>query len=134
MDRTPRHLRTAVILRKHPLIRASHYLFLLPFPPSLRPLLVHYHAADLIIYIVGVLVMTILIVYGNRRPLVRIENQLMALYPHRGRHAEYHPLTDISDCRRSSPSRITMYFRNHEPVTLKLRKRDIEKLISALER
>ena len=134
MDRRPGHLRRAVILRKHPLIRASHYLFLLPFLPSLRPLLVHYQTADLIIYITGILLMTTLIVYGNHRPLLRIENQFITLYPLHGGHAEYHSLTDISDCRRSSSGRITIYVRKHEPVTLKLRKRDIEKLISAIER
>ena len=122
-----------MVFRKHPLIRASHYLFLFPFLPSLRPLLVNYRSADLIIYITGILVMTVLIVYGNHRPLVRIEKSQMALYPHRGRHVEYHRFTDIANYRRNSASRITVYFRKHEPVTLNLKKRDIEELITTFE-
>lgn len=123
-----------MVFRKHPLIRASHYLFLFPFLPSLPPLLVNYRSTDLIIYIIGFLVITALIVYGNHRPVVHIENRQMALYPHRGRHVEYHRFTDISNYRRNSANRITVYFRKHEPVTLNLKKRDIEELITTFEK
>ena len=123
-----------MILKKHPLTRVLHYLFLLPFLPALRPLLVNYRLVDLLVYTVGVVLVVVLVIYGNHRPLVRIENDGIFLYLHYRHNAEYHPFGEISGYRRNSPGRLTIDSRNHKPVTLHLKRQDLETLVNTLKK
>lgn len=119
--------------KKHPLTRAAHYIFLLPFLPALQPLLVHYRMADLIIYLSGIVLVLFLIIYGNHRPLLKTDNRGLNIFLHYRHNAEYHPYTGLENYSYSGGSRISLYSVDHRPVVLKMRKKDVENLISILE-
>jgi len=120
-------------VKKHPLTRAAHYFFLLPFLPALQPLLVHYRMADMIIYVSGIILVLFLLIYGNHRPLLKVSEKGLNLYLHYRHSAEYHPFTGLESFRRVGSSRIALYSRDHRPVILKMEKKDIENLINILE-
>ena len=119
--------------KKHAITRAAHYIFLLPFLPALRPLLVNYRLADMIIYISGILLVLFLVIYGNHRPLLKSDNRGLNLYLHYRHNAEYHPFSGLKNYRRLGNSRIKLYSADHRPVVLKMRKKDMKNLISLLE-
>jgi len=123
----------ALTLKKHPATRAAHYIFFLPFIPALRPLLVHYRMADMIIYLSGILLVLFLVVYGNHRPLVKTNEKGLRLFLHYRHNAEFHPFTGINNYRRLNLSRINLYSTDHRPVILKMKKDDVDTLISLLE-
>ncbi|MCK5737355.1 MAG: hypothetical protein KAH21_12795 [Spirochaetaceae bacterium] len=120
-------------IKKHPVTRAAHYFFLLPFLPALQPLLIHYRIADIVIYLSGIILVLFLIIYGNHRPLLKSESSGLNLYLHYRHNAEYHPFTGLKDYRRINNSRIILHSKDHRPVILKMKKNDIENLISILE-
>lgn len=120
-------------LKNHPLTRIAHYAFLLPFLPALRPLLVNFRMTDLIIYATGMALVIFLVIYGNQRPLLRIEEKHLSLYLHYRHKAETHPYEHISGFRKLSKTRIMLESRDHRPVTLRLRARDINTLVERLE-
>ncbi|RKX72243.1 MAG: hypothetical protein DRP70_06725 [Spirochaetes bacterium] len=119
--------------KKHPLTRAAHYIFLLPFLPALQPLLVHYRMADMIIYLSGIVLVLFLVIYGNHLPLLKTDSSGLNLFLHYRHNAEYHPFTGLENYRRSGSSRISLYSVDYRPVVLKMKKKDVEKLISILE-
>ena len=119
--------------KKHALTRAANYLFLLPFLPALRPLLVNYQLADMIIYISGILLVLFLVIYSNHRPLLKSDNRGLKLYLHYRNNAEYHPFSGFKNYKCLGNSRIGLYSADHRPVVLKMRKKDVEDLISILE-
>ena len=120
-------------LKKHPATRAAHYLYLLPFLPALQPLLVNYRMIDMIIYLAGIVLVLFLVIYGNHRPLLRVEPDRVCLYLHYRHNAEYHPFSGMIEYKRLSTSRITLFSKNQSPVILNMKKKDVEKLISRLE-
>ena len=123
----------ALTLKKHPATRAAHYLYLLPFLPALQPLLVNYRMVDMIIYLAGIVLVLFLVIYGNHRPLLRSGREGLSLYLHYRHTAEYHPFSGMINYKRLSGNRITLYSKNHRPVILNMKKKDVEKLISRLE-
>ncbi len=120
-------------VKKHPLTRAAHYLFLLPFLPALQPLLVNYRTADMIIYLSGIALVLFLVIYGNHQPLLKTERSGLNLFLHYRHNAEYHPFTGMKNYSRSRGSRISLYSVDHRPVILKMKKNDVDNLISILE-
>jgi len=120
-------------VKKHPLTRAAHYIFLLPFLPALQPLLVHYRMADMVIFISGIILVLFLLIYGNHRPLLKTNDKGLNLYLHYRHSAEYHPFSGMKNYRRIGSSRIALYSEDHRPVILKMKKRDVENLINILE-
>jgi len=121
-------------VKKHPLTRAAHYIFLLPFLPALQPLLVHYRLADMIIFLSGIILVLFLLIYGNHRPLLKADAKGLNLYLHYRHNAEYHPFSGLRNYRRIGSSRIALYSMDYRPVILKMKKSDIEYLIALLEK
>ncbi len=119
--------------KKHPLTRAAHYIFLLPFLQALQPLLVHYRMAYMIIYLSVIVLVLFLVIYGNHLPLLKTDSSGLNLFLHYRHNAEYHPFTGLENYRRSGSSRISLYSVDYRPVVLKMKKKDVEKLISILE-
>lgn len=122
----------SIRLKKHPLTRAAHYLYLLPFLPALQPLLVNYRTADMIIYLSGILLVLSLVIYSNHRPLIKSGSGGLSLYLHYRHNAEYHPFGDMTGYQRLSGNRISLFSKSHKPVVLNLKKDDVDKLISRL--
>lgn len=120
-------------LKKHPATRAAHYLFLLPFLPALRPLLTRTDIVALAVYLTGFALVTILIVYGNHRPLLRADDYDLRLDLHYRHLWEIHPYTDIQGYERHSRTRLTLHSADHEPVVLRLSSQDAERLVEQLE-
>jgi hypothetical protein len=125
---------SSLILKKHPVSRALHYLFLLPFLPALRPLLVNFHTLDAILYLSGMALVLFIIIYSNHRPLLCAENDSILLYLHYRHNAERHPYREIIGYQRISRNRIALHSRSHSPVTLALSGTDRLKLIDRLEK
>lgn len=98
----------SLVLKKHPLTRTAHYLFLLPFLPALQPLLVNYRLADMIIYAAGVVLVVFLVIFGNQRPLLRSGMGGLSLYLHYRHNAEYHPFNHMIGYRILSRNRISL--------------------------
>ncbi len=119
--------------KKHPLTRAAHYLFLLPFLPALQPLLVHYRTADMTIYLSGIVLVLFLVIYGNHQPLLKTDSSGLNLFLHYRHNAEYHSFTGMKNYSRSGSSRIRLYSVDHRPVVLTMKKNDVGNLISILE-
>ncbi len=122
------------VLKNHPLTRTLHYLYLVPFLPALQPLLVNFRTVDITIYLSGVALVTFLVIYGNQRPLVRIGKDGLSLYLHYRHNAESHPWSGIDEYRRINMTRISIVSRGHQPVTLRLKKSDVDLLITRLEK
>ncbi len=120
-------------LKNHPLTQLLHYLYLVPFLPALQPILVNFRPADTIIFLAGAFLVTFLVIYGNMRPLVHMDERGLSLFLHYRHNAEVHPWSGITGFTRLSSSRISIGFRSHQTVKLRLRKPDIDKLISRLE-
>ncbi len=123
----------ALTLKKHPVTRAAHYIFLLPFLPALQPLLVHYRMVDMIIYLSGLVLVLFLVIYGNHRPLLSFDSRGINLFLHYRHNAEYHSFSHMISYKRISSSRISLRSKDHRPVVLKMKKKDVEILISRLE-
>jgi len=123
----------SLILKKRPLTRAAHYLYLTPFLPTLHPLLVNFRTADMIIYAAGLALVFFLVVYGNRQPLLRSESDGLNLYLHYRHNAEYHPYSQMRGYRRLAANRLSLESLNHSPVILNLTKHDVDQLIIRLE-
>jgi len=121
-------------LRKHPLVRAAHYLFLLPFVPALRPLLVNFRVVDMAVYGGGVILVIFLVVYGNHRPLVVLHSGHLSLYLHYRHTAEIHPFSQMEGFRRLKAHRVMLYSRDHRPVPLTLTRRNADALVSRLRK
>ena len=119
-------------MKNHPVTRALHYLYLVPFLPALQPLLVNFRTVDMIIYLSGIVLVTFLVIYGNQRPLVRIGDDGLSLYLHYRHNAEIHPWSGITAYRRLASTRISIISRDHHPVKLRLKSADIDTLISRL--
>lgn len=122
-----------LVLKKHPLTRAAHFVYLLPFVPTLQPLLVDYRLTDTIVYAAGIVLVLFLVIYSNQRPLVRSVSGGLNLYLHYRHSAEFHPFTDITAYKRLSGGRIVLYSRAHAPVKLYMNKKDTAAVISRLE-
>lgn len=120
-------------LKNHPVTRLLHYLYLVPFLPALQPLLVNFRTVDMIIYLSGAALVTFLVIYGNQRPLVRVTSDGLNLHLHYRHKAENHPWSGISSYRRDSASKISIVSRDHHPVTLRLRKNDVDLIAARLE-
>ena len=120
-------------LKKHPATRFAHYLYLLPFLPALRPLLINFSIRDMAIYLAGILLVVSLVIYGNQRPLIRAERDGLMLYLHYRHEAESHPFSGIRGWKRRSATRLTLESENHRPVTLRLKKTDADRLAALLE-
>ena len=120
-------------LRQHPLTRFLHYAFLIPFLLCLRALLVNYSTLALIVYLAGFILVLVLIVYGNRHPLVQIQPNRLALFLNYNNKAEYFPWQEISGYTRISPVSIQLHSGSHQPISIKLGKTDVGILILKLE-
>ena len=120
-------------LKKHLATRLTHYLFILPFLPGIRSLLVEYRTLDLVIYLTGIVLILSLIIYGNSRPLVRIETARLSLYLSSRHTVEHHPYTGISAYKKLSPYRIRILSSGYQPVDLYLGKNDLNQLIRKLD-
>jgi hypothetical protein len=123
----------ALTIKKHPVTRAVHYLFLLPFLPALRPLLVNYRPADMVIYLSGIVLVVFLVIYGNHKPLLKTDRGGLSLYLHYRHNAEYHPFSGIVGYKRLSSNRIMIQSKGHRPVVLNMKKADMNTLISRME-
>ncbi len=110
----------------------AHYAFLLPFIPALQPLIVHYRLLDLAIYTVGALIVLFLIVYGNQRPYIRVDQKQLCLFLHYRHNAECHNFPNITGYRRTGTSKAVLYFREHRPVNLLLKPDDLNNLVNIL--
>lgn len=123
----------ALTIKKHPVTRAAHYLFLLPFLPALRPLLVNYRMADVIIYVAGIILVIFLVIYGNHQALLKSDRSGLNLYLHYRHNAEYHPFSGMTGYKRLSSNRVTLYSKGYSPVVLNMNKSDADKLIARME-
>jgi len=123
----------ALVLKKHPITRAAHYLFLLPFLPALRPLMVNFQPSHMIIYVCGVLLVIFLIIYGNQQPLLRSGREGLSIYLHYRQNAEYHPFAGMVGYRRVGRRRITIYSEDHRPIVLTMNISDVDTLIELLK-
>ncbi len=121
-----------VSFRHHPLTRAFHYLFLLPFVPALQPLIIHYRLLDMMVYLCSAILVIVLVVYGNQRPLIRIEENRLCLFLHYRHNAEYHPFEHITGYTRRKGSWITIHSENHRPLPLHLEEADLNVLVAVL--
>jgi len=122
-----------LILNKHPLVRAAHYLFLLPFTVALWPLIINFRALDFTIYSLGFALILFLIIYGNRRPLITSDEHGLHLYLHHGREVEFHPFNHIINYYPMSNGRISIALKNDLPIILFLKRSDLKKLTDILE-
>ena len=122
-----------LVLKKHPATRLFHYLYLIPFLPALRPLLVRFRVVDASVYLAGVVLVVFLVIYGNQRPLLRIENDRLLLYLHYRHDPESHPFSGIRKYRRRSQTRLTLESEGHRPVTLRLKRADADRLAAVLD-
>jgi len=120
-------------IRKHPLTRVAHYIFLLPFLPALQPLLVHYRKADVVIYLAGIVLVLFLIVYGNHLPLLKTTQNGLNIFLHYRHNAEYHSFKGLRNYKSLKGNRIILYSTDHRPVVLRMKKKDIENLIAVLK-
>lgn len=123
----------ALTIKKHPVTRVAHYLFLLPFLPALRPLLVNYRMADMIIYVAGVVLVVFLVIYGNHQALLKSDRLGLNLFLHYRHNAEYHPFSGMKGYKRLGSNRVTLYSKGYSPVVLNMNKNDVERLISRME-
>lgn len=122
-----------LVLKRHPVTRFVHYFFLLPFFPALQPLLVNFSIPDMSVYLGGVVLVTFLVIYGNRKPLVRTEKNRLCLYLHYKHNPESHPFSEIKSCKRRSANRLTLDSESFRPVTLRLKRTDADRLIARLK-
>ena len=124
---------TKLILNKHPVVRAAHYLFLLPFGVALWPLVTDFRILDFIIYSVGFALVLFLIIYGNHRPLLTSDKHGFHLYLHHGRKAEFCPFRHIASYHLMTNSRISITPKNDLPIILFLGRKNLKKLTDVLE-
>lgn len=121
-------------LIKHPVAtQLANYLFLLPFLLGFRALMHNSRQIDLVVYAAGIIIVLILIVYGNRKPLVQIESKQLLLHLSYKHQAERHPFNEISAYKRLSQNRIRIFSEQHQPVNLRLGKKDTIHLIAILK-
>ncbi|MCG8453786.1 MAG: hypothetical protein MI717_11465 [Spirochaetales bacterium] len=113
--------------------RLGHFLFLLPFLPALRPLLVNFHLFSTLIYGLGMAIILTLIIIANRQPLLVAEERGLRLNLHYRHSAEFHPYDRILSFRRRGKRRIVIESLDHKPVSLTLAKLDTDRLIKILE-
>jgi len=123
---------TKLMLNKHPIVRAAHHLFLLPFAAALWPLIINFRILDFIIYSSGFSLILFLIIYGNHRPLLTSDGRGLHLHLHHGREVEFHPFGHIANYCLMRNSRISITLKNGPPIILFLRRNDLEKLIGLL--
>ena len=123
----------AMVLKKHPITQIVNYCFLLPFLPALRPILINFRLIDIAIYGIGIILIIALIIYGNLRPLMLIEEKHLAIYLNYRHNIEIHPYREISAYKLFSPTRITLYSESQRPVSLLLKKSDMPILINTLK-
>jgi len=122
-----------LILKKHPIVRAAHYLFLLPFGAALWPLIINFRALDFIIYSVSFALILFLVVYCNRRPSLASDKRGLHLYLHNGREIEFHPFDHIISYYPISKRRVYIALKNDLPITLFLKPNDLKRLIDFLD-
>ncbi len=124
---------TPLVLKRHPVTRFVHYLYLLPFFPALRPLLVNFTIQDTSVYLGGIVLVTFLVIYGNKSPLVRVESDRLLLYLHYRHNAESHPFNGIRSCKRRSANRLTLDSKGFKPVSIRLKRTDADRLAARLK-
>jgi hypothetical protein len=124
--------KSGIIIKNHPLTRAAHYMFILPFIPVLQALLINYNFRDTIIYFSGIMLVIILVIYANQRPLIELEEKVILIHPHYRHKAEVHPYTEIISYSIMNNKRIILNSENHKPIILFLTKNDLIKLKNKL--
>ncbi|OQX28645.1 MAG: hypothetical protein B0D92_07820 [Spirochaeta sp. LUC14_002_19_P3] len=121
-------------LKKHLLIRLAHYLFLLPFLPGIQPLRASHSSGDLAIYFTGIAVVLSLIIYGNQRPLVTLENDRISVYLNYRHITETLPYSSITAWKKLSPRRIRIIPRELKPIDLYMNSKNADVLINRFEK
>ncbi len=120
------------VLKNHPNARLAHFLFLIPFILGLRSLLSGYSLADLVVFSFGGILVTVLIIYGNQRPIVTITEDRLLVYLNYRHTTESYLYDEINTFQKLSPHRIRIISKAHRSASLYLGKKDIDVLIKTL--
>ena len=121
------------VFKKNLLFRFSAYLLLIPFIPAIRPLLNSHTTEDLVIFICGILLSLFLILYSNRRPYVKINEQNLFVYLMYRHKPEIHYLSSIEKITLRSARKLTLYTDGFNPLDLRLGKKELIKLTELLQ-
>lgn len=124
---------SSLIIKKNPASRLASYILLLPFIPAVRPLLARQELSELIVFGIGFVLTLLMIIYSNSKPYVRVADKnlyINLLYRYK---PEIHKLSSIEKIQQKSSRSLILETSGFDPLEIKLRKKEMKKLIARLE-
>ena len=120
------------VFRKHRLARAFNFLFLIPFVMGLRPLIIRFDQLDFLLYFIGMVIITTLIVISNHLPYVTLEGDRLILNLHYYQKPEVHFLERITSIETLSSHSLKIHSRDFKPVRIHMNPSDVNSLLKLL--
>lgn len=121
------------VIKKNILSRLASYILLVPFVPAIRPILARHDNAELVLFISGFFLTLILIIISNNKPYIRLTEKnlfIFLLYRHK---PEIHSFSSIESARLLTARRLVIQSKGFDPLDIRLRKREMERLTQRLE-
>ena len=124
---------TDIVYRRNPGLQLLNLFLLFPFAAGIRALRVKHTNTDLFVFLLGFLVVLTLILINNLRPYVRIQKKKILLYLLYSFRPEEHPFELLLGYKIKGKTGIVLFSYDHNPVIIRLRKKDRNNLLEILK-
>jgi len=122
-----------LIFKKNILYRLSAYLLIIPFFPAVRPIIDKHNTADLIIFISGVILTVLLILYSNNKAYIKITGNKLLVYLLYRHKPEIHHIPSIEKVIQHSQRSLTLFSEGFDPLEIRLNKKEMVIFLEVLD-
>ena len=121
------------IFKKNLVSRLSAYLLLIPFIPTIRPIVLRHNTSELVVYIFGFLLTILLVIYSNIKPYIKVTDKNVFIYLMYKHKPEIHYISSIERMTIRSNKKSTLYTKGFDPLEIRLSKNEQKRFINILE-
>lgn len=118
---------------KRPTRRILNFLFIFPFFLGLRPLFVNYRLLDTLIYLIGMLLILLLIIYNNTIPYIIYDDISLKILLSYREEREEHRFDSMLGFTLYGKRRIVLYSYDHKPLKIILKREDRNRFTKLLK-